>query len=89
MCHFAGGAGRGGAGAGRGGAGRGANAAGRGEGRGLGDFGYSGADQSGVGILAHVEEGWVVEEEGGGEAPSLAPRSPQHHLTPTLKSGKR
>lgn len=89
VCHFAGGAGRGGAGAGRGGAGCGADAAGRGEGRGLGDFGYGGADQSGVGILAHVEEGGVVEEEGGGDAPPLTPGCPQHHLAPTLKSGKR
>lgn len=88
MCHFAGGAGRGGAGAGGGGAGGGADAAGRGEWGGLGGFGYGGADQSNAGVLAHVEEGGVVEEEGGREAPSLAPRGPQHHLTAPLKTGK-
>lgn len=89
VCHFAGRAGRGGAGAGGRGAGGGADAAGRGEGRGLRGFGYGGADQSSAGVLAHVEEGGVVEEEGGGQAPSLAPRGPQHHLTASLKTGKR
>lgn len=88
MCHFAGGTGRGGAGAGGGGARGGADAADRGEGGGLGGFGYGGADQSSARVLAHVEEGWVVEEEGGGEAPCLAPRG-QHHLTGPLKTGKR
>ena len=76
VCHFAGGAGRGGAGAGGRGAGRGADAAGGGEGGGLGGFGYGGADQPSAGVLAHVEEGRVVEEEGGGEA-TLARRGPQ------------
>lgn len=89
VCHFAGGAGRGGARAGGGGAGCGAYAASRGEVGGLGGFGQGSADQSSTGVLAHVEEGGVVEEEGGGEAPSLAPRGPQYHLTGPLKTGKR
>lgn len=62
MCHFAGGAGRDGTGAGGRGAGGGADAAGRGEGGGA--FGDGRAEQSSTGVLAHVEEGWVVEEEG-------------------------
>lgn len=86
MCHFAGGAGRGGAGAGGRRAGCGADAAGRGKGRG---FGYGGADESSARVLAHVEQGGVVEEEGGGQAPSLAPRGPKHHLAAPLKTGKR
>lgn len=89
MCHFDGGAGGDGAGAGRGGAGGGAHAAGRGEGGSLGGFGYGGADQSSAGILAHVEEGGMVEEERRREASSLAPRGPQHHLTAPFKTGKR
>ncbi|MEQ2160606.1 hypothetical protein GOODEAATRI_001009, partial [Goodea atripinnis] len=89
VCHFGGGAVGGRAGAGRGGAGRGADAVGRGEGRGLGDFGYSGADQSSAGVLAHVEKGGVVKEDGGGKSTSLAPGGPQHHLAAALKSGKR
>lgn len=87
MCHFAGGAGGGRTGARRRGAGGGADAAGRGEGRGLGGFGYGGADQSRV--LAHVEEGRVVEEEGRWEPSSLAPGGSQHDLVAPLKTGKR
>ncbi len=89
MCHFAGGAGGGRAGAGRGGARGGADAACRRKRGRLGGFGYGGADQSSAGILAHVKEGGMVEEEGGREASSLAPRGSQHHFTPPLKTGKR
>lgn len=89
MSHFAGGAGGGGTGAGGRGARGGADAAGQGEGGGLGGFGNGGADQSGTGVLAHVEQGRVVEEEGGGQGPSLASGGPQHHLAATLKTGKR
>lgn len=89
MCHFAGGAGRGRTGARRRGARGGADAAGRGEGRRLGGFGYGGADQSSARVLAHVEEGRVVEEEGRREAPSLAPGGSQHDLVAPLKTGKR
>lgn len=63
VCHFDGGAGRGGARAGRRGAGGGTDAAGRRERGGLGGFGYGGTEQSSGGVLAHVEEGRVVEEE--------------------------
>lgn len=62
MCHFAGGAGRNRTGAGGRGARGGADAAGRGEGGGA--FGHGRAEQAGAGVLAHVEEGRVVEEEG-------------------------
>lgn len=62
MCHFAGGAGRNRTGAGRRGTRGGADAAGRGEGGGA--FGHSRAEQSSAGVLAHVKEGRVVEEEG-------------------------
>lgn len=89
VCHFTGGAGRGRAGAGGGGAGGGADAAGRGEGGGLGGFGYGGADQPSARVLTHVKEGGVVEKERGREASSLAPRGSQHHLTASLKTGKR
>lgn len=89
MCHFTGGTGRDRAGARGRRARSGTDAAGRGEGGLLGGFGYGGADQSSAGVLAHVEEGGVVEEEGGGEASSLARRGPQHHLTGPLKTGKR
>lgn len=63
MCHFAGGAGRGGARAGRRGAGGGTDAAGQRKWGRVGGFGYGGAEQSSAGVLAHVEQGRMVEEE--------------------------
>lgn len=86
VCHFDGGAGRGGARAGGRGAEGGAYAAGRGERRGLGG---GRAEQTGARGLAHVEQGRMFQEQRGGKGPTLAPGGPHHHLFAALKTGKR